>query len=683
MAGLEPDTARLVPPRCGLYGALVTTVPSSETAAELPARHRLPPALVSMTGFLPWIVYWILVGNVSFTTSVVVALGVAVVVASATYARTRSMKVFEVGGIVIFLALLIVSLAGEESFLERWIQPLSNLGILVLALATVAVGRPFTLEYAREAAPPEVQGTAGFVYVNRVLTWVWIAAFAVMTAVSFIPPIVQGEATIRDGASTLSIVCYWVIPYVVLALAAIVTARFPDWFVASVDRVTAPVERLPRPVAAPGAPAGEASHGALRLALAPSAAPLDGALDVRLEGARPGSGVVMEAVSPDAFGTTWRSRVSFTADADGRVAVDGSPLVWSMEPPPDETQIGIFVPSEEPFALTVRAETDGEIVDCYAIRGTAPGVRRVGFAEGEVVAELHVPAEDGPHRGVLVLPGSEGGLDSQASLATLLATRGYVAMVLGYVGVPGLEDHIVALPLERIAEGVRALESRPEVHPGRVGAVAISKGSEGLLAAAAAFPDLPLCALVLLSPASVVWQALGDDGAVPGVGSWTLAGAPLPFLAIHEEAIMPQFLRHAVFARAERRRHEPALLHLAAGYAPGLEDAEERDRATIAAERVTLPLLLAAGDDDELWPSARMARDILARREGMASPQPDQLVVLPGAGHLLRPPLLPTVGAWHDGIAFGGRPDAMADGHARLWADVVAFLDRHIGDPRA
>ena len=652
--------------------------PTAEVLAERAHAHQLPPALVSLTGFLPWIVYWILVGNVPFTTSVLVALGVAVAVTTATYARTRSVKLFEAGAIVIFVALLVITLAGEESFLERWIQPISNLGILVLALATVVVGRPFTLEYARESTPPEVQGTAGFLYVNRVLTWVWIAAFAVMTVASFIPPIVQGEATIRDGASTLSIVCYWVIPYGFLALAGIVTARFPDWFVSSVDRVTAPDDRVPQPFAVPIAPVGEARDGALRLVLAPSSAPLDGPLDVRLEGALPGAGVVLDAVGPDAFGTPWRSRIVLTADSGGRVERDCSSLVWSMEPDSDEP-VGIFVPSSEPFALTVRAEAGGGIVDCSAIRGAAPEIRRVGLADGDVVAELHLPAGPGEHPGVLVLPGSEGGLDSQASLAGLLATRGYAAMVLGYVGVPGLQDHVEAIPLERIAAGASILRARPEVAPGRLGAVAISKGSEGLLAAAAAFPELPLGALVLLSPSSVVWQAVGEGGAVPGVGSWTVAGSPLPFLAIDEEAIMPQFLRHAVFARAERRRHEPALLHLTAGYAPSLEDAAGRDRAAIAVERVGMPLLLAAGGDDQLWPSARMAKDIATRRAGMSSSQADELLILPGAGHLLRPPLMPTSGAWHDGIAFGGQPEAMAAGHARLWVSVLAFLGRHVG----
>ncbi len=574
-----------------------------------------------MLGFLPWIVYWILVGNVGFETSILVTLGVALAVNAATYARTRSFKLFEAGAVAIFVVLLIISLAGEDDFLERWIQPLSNLGILVLALATVVVGRPFTLEYARDSVSPEVAATAGFLYVNRVLTWVWVGAFAVMTVVSFIPPIVQGEATIRDGASTLSIVCYWVVPYTTLALAGIVTAKFPDWFVGSIDRQMAPAGRTylpPRPAAAP---LGAAGDGGLRLSVSPAGAPLDGPLDVTVEGAPPGAAVAVEAVAADAFGTTWRARQQLTADGAGAASADGAALVWGMEPD-GEAPVGIFAPAPEPYAVTVRAQAGGGAVEAAAVRGAAPGVRRVPVREGEVVGELHLPAGAGPHPGVLVLPGSEGGLDSQASLATLLAVHGYAALVQGYFGVEGLEDHIEALPLERIAAGAASLAARPEVDESRCGAMAMSKGSEALLATAAAIPGLGLRALVLLSPSSVAWQAIGDDGAVPGVGSWTHGGQPIPFLDIHEEGLMPQFLRNAVLSRAHRRRHEPALVHLAASYAPGLDDVEAHDAAAIAAERVEAPLLLAAGEDDQLWPSARMARDIAARREGSSSPPP-------------------------------------------------------------
>ena len=52
-----------------------------------------------------------------------------------------------------------------------------------------------------------------------------------MTIVSLIPPIVDGHATVRDADDTLSVLCYWVLPFVALGLAMLVTSKYPDWFV--------------------------------------------------------------------------------------------------------------------------------------------------------------------------------------------------------------------------------------------------------------------------------------------------------------------------------------------------------------------------------------------------------------------------------------------------------------------
>ena len=34
-----------------------------------------------------------------------------------------------------------------------------------------------------------------------------------------------------DADDTLSVVCYWVLPFVALGLAMLVTSKYPDWFV--------------------------------------------------------------------------------------------------------------------------------------------------------------------------------------------------------------------------------------------------------------------------------------------------------------------------------------------------------------------------------------------------------------------------------------------------------------------
>ena len=60
------------------------------------------------------------------------------------------------------------------------------------------------------------------------MTWIWVAAFAGMTVSSAIPPIVQGDATILDTKTPLSFVCYWVIPFSLLGLAALASRILPE-----------------------------------------------------------------------------------------------------------------------------------------------------------------------------------------------------------------------------------------------------------------------------------------------------------------------------------------------------------------------------------------------------------------------------------------------------------------------
>jgi len=109
--------------------------------------------------------------------------------------------------------LTVLTLALGDSFNQRWIPPLSNAGILLVALVSVLIGKPFAGEFAAAEQPDDVVKTGLFGRVVRLLTWLWIAAFAGMTVSSAIPPIVDAKATILDTKTPLSFVCYWVVPF--------------------------------------------------------------------------------------------------------------------------------------------------------------------------------------------------------------------------------------------------------------------------------------------------------------------------------------------------------------------------------------------------------------------------------------------------------------------------------------
>ena len=179
-------------------------------------------------GFAPWIVYWVLVGNVPFLTAVLVALATAVAALVVGRMSAKPGRTLQIGAVATFAVLTVLTFALSQSFMERWMQPLSNAGIFLVALVGVMRGKPFVREYAEEGQPADVVNSDLFGQITTRLTWIWVGVFAGMTVSSAIPPIVQGDATILDTKTPLSFVFYWVIPFVLLSAGALASKALPD-----------------------------------------------------------------------------------------------------------------------------------------------------------------------------------------------------------------------------------------------------------------------------------------------------------------------------------------------------------------------------------------------------------------------------------------------------------------------
>ena len=188
-------------------------------------------------GFAPWIVYWVLVGNVPLTTAVLAALVIAVLELSVGRATAKSGSTLEVGAVVTFAVLTVVTFTVREPALAGWVQPLSIAGIFLVALTSVLIGKPFVYEFAAAEQPADVVKTELFGQSVRLLGWIWVAAFAGMTVSSAIPPIVQAKATILDTKAPLSFLFYWVIPFSLFGVAALASRFLPDRMLAGIDDV--------------------------------------------------------------------------------------------------------------------------------------------------------------------------------------------------------------------------------------------------------------------------------------------------------------------------------------------------------------------------------------------------------------------------------------------------------------
>jgi uncharacterized protein len=106
-------------------------------------------------------------------------------------------------------------------------------------------------------------------------------------------------------------------------------------------------------------------------------------------------------------------------------------------------------------------------------------------------------------------------------------------------------------------------------------------------------------------------------------------------------------------------------------------------QAFIPVERVAGPILLIAGDDDQMWPSAVMARDILARRRTRGGHPGDSLLVFAGAGHLIGKAYLPAGSTRIAGgrLETGGTAAGNARAQGEAWREVVRFFSAALPTP--
>jgi hypothetical protein len=143
---------------------------------------KLPLNVTILLGFAPYIAFFALMRTLSVEAGLAAALIVAVVNAVRDLLGSRSMKVLEIGNVALFAALLIFTLATQWPWTIMSVRLVVDSGLLAIVLISLAIGLPFTLQYARERTSEQVWRTPFFMTVNRRVTWAWAAAFAVLVA---------------------------------------------------------------------------------------------------------------------------------------------------------------------------------------------------------------------------------------------------------------------------------------------------------------------------------------------------------------------------------------------------------------------------------------------------------------------------------------------------------------------
>lgn len=389
------------------------------------------------------------------------------------------------------------------------------------------------------------------------------------------------------------------------------------------------------------------------ISISPASVLVDQVAAIQAAGLRPGSTVTISAELVDGRNQLWAASADFEANTQGKIdvateapvrgsyhGVSAMGLIWSMRPAAKD--VHFFAPPRELGAEVIhfRLLQDGKQVATADLVQTfvADGVRQVHL-EGILHGTLFVPPDPGPHPGILVVGGSEGGLPM--ARAAWLASHGYAALALAYFRYEGLPADLRNIPLEYFGEACSWMKTRPEIDGSRLAVIGTSRGGELALQLGSMYPEIH--AVVAYVPANVrVSSCCGR----PFGAAWTWHGLPLAWANP-----WPRF--------------DPASMM----------------QATIRVESIHGPVLMIGAEDDGVWPSADMVRAAASRLRQQHFVPTVVTLIYPHAGHRAGMPEI--VPAWNNGIPhpltgrlseLGGTPEGNAASTLDAIPKVLGFL---------
>jgi dienelactone hydrolase len=291
-----------------------------------------------------------------------------------------------------------------------------------------------------------------------------------------------------------------------------------------------------------------------------------------------------------------------------------------------------------------------------------PGATGVRIDEAGLFGNYFPAAGNGPHAGILLLGGSEGGLGRGAHhMALALQAEGFSVLQLAYFGAAGTPDSLERIPLEVFDRGLDWLGSQPGVDPQRLALLGASKGAEAVLLVATRRPDVR--AVVAGMPTSVAWNGINwAEGGRSDYASWTANGAELPTMPFSSWDQAEGTI--SVYRSVE----DPA-------------QSAAAERAAIPIERARAATLLVCGEAETMWPACPMSRMLQARASALGGP-PVQLLAYADAGHLVFGPPIPAGSTFYPRLAMlGGTVEGNANARADSWTRIIAFLRQSTATP--
>lgn len=216
---------------------------------------------------------------------------------------------------------------------------------------------------------------------------------------------------------------------------------------------------------------------------------------------------------------------------------------------------------------------------------------------------------------IIVVSGSEGGVEKAQAIAQLLASHGFATLAISYFGLDDLAVNLAEIPLEIIEEGLDFLALQEEVNKDRIGIYGRSKGAEFALLAASNFAKIKC--IVANSPTNVVYEGIKQH--LPAKkSSWTFQTMPIQYV--------PFKFGSAILAKIKGKEYP---------------DNTKKMEAEIPVEKIKGNILLISAIKDEIWPAYSASLMIQNRLNLNQFPYKFELALYPNSGHMLTLPFQP------------------------------------------
>ena len=136
-----------------------------------------------MTIFLilaPYAAFAFLMLVTSAAVSLFASAAICLAVIGFDIARGRSIKILGAGSVIVFAGIGCYVTLVEPGVSVSAVKLAVDIGIFLIALASILIRRPFTLQYAREAVDAGTAVLPAFVRANYIISWAWTGSMLLM-----------------------------------------------------------------------------------------------------------------------------------------------------------------------------------------------------------------------------------------------------------------------------------------------------------------------------------------------------------------------------------------------------------------------------------------------------------------------------------------------------------------------